>query len=59
MRWADVSGIIDELGPIGRFVRRITLRGNKKGTSFPSLNLFKVEDEFSDGTRKKTGLGTQ
>lgn len=46
------------LGPVGRFVRRITLRENKLAIWLSLENLFKVESWFSDGKRKKTGLET-
>ena len=46
------------VGPIGRFVRRITLRENKLATWILLHNLFKAGWPFSDKERKKTGLET-
>jgi len=56
--FVDIFAINIFLGPIGRIVRRITLRENKLATCLLLQNLFKADYAFSDKERKKTGVET-
>lgn len=46
------------MGPIGRLLRRTTLRENEGETRFLTSNLLKVVVQFGDAANRKTNLET-